>query len=113
MNVILKSSGAGVLVGVALSAVLLPVCVFAAGGGHGTYVPAIVLFPCTMLRAEAVKRITLPSLLLAVGQFPAYGGMAGWARSKQRSMAAASVIVFAHVVAVLFALSAAAENFLP
>ncbi|HEX4825141.1 MAG TPA: hypothetical protein VFV19_12615 [Candidatus Polarisedimenticolaceae bacterium] len=113
MNAVFKSSGAGVLVGVCVSAILLTACFFAAGGGHGTYIPAIVLFPYTMVWAGALKRITLPSLLLAVGQFPAYGGIAGWARSRQRSMPAVWVMASVHVVAVLLALSAVGETFLP
>ena len=33
---------------------------FSAGAGHGTYVPAKVLFPVTMLSAVAVGSITGP-----------------------------------------------------
>ena len=47
--------------------------VTAAGGGHGTYIPATILFPYTMLLASADKLISNPLIALALLQFPTYG----------------------------------------
>lgn len=44
-----------------------------AGPGHGSYVPAIIFFPFCMLSIVSGHTITIPFLLLAIFQFPAYG----------------------------------------
>lgn len=48
--------------------IALVVAVVAAGAGHGTYVPAILLFPYSMLMASFAGAITPVLLALAVAQ---------------------------------------------
>jgi hypothetical protein len=59
----------GLIVG-ALAAV---VAVSAAGGGHGTYLPAAILFPFTMLISAVLGRIPAWLAAFALAQFPIYG----------------------------------------
>jgi hypothetical protein len=49
--------------------------VSAAGGGHGTYQPAALLFPYTMVIAALVGSIPAAALTIAAGQYPAYGAL--------------------------------------
>ncbi|MGH9364584.1 MAG: hypothetical protein ACRD1B_04880 [Thermoanaerobaculia bacterium] len=74
------------LVGVVVESLLLFVAVKAAGGGHGTYLPAILFFPYAMAIAVPVGSIAIPLVMLASVQFPAYGAVIGatW-RSRKRS----------------------------
>ena len=44
-----------------------------AAAGHGTYVPAIAIFPFTMLLAILMGPISPPLIVLALAQFPIYG----------------------------------------
>lgn len=43
-----------------------------AGGGHGTYIPAKIIFPFTMLLANLNNEIGLIGLIIAVIQIPIY-----------------------------------------
>jgi hypothetical protein len=49
------------------------VAVSAAGGGHGTYLPAAILFPFTMLISAVLGRIPACLAAVALVQFPIYG----------------------------------------
>jgi hypothetical protein len=63
----------GLVAGLLISIPLLILVVLFAGGGHGTYLPAKVLFPYTMLLAMTARTITNPLIVLAIAQFPVYG----------------------------------------
>jgi hypothetical protein len=89
----------GVLGGIVLGAVALVIAWAYAGAGHGTYIPAKVLFPYTMYLAVAVVgRITVPLLLLALLEFPAYGLAAGLAARRGRVGTVLVSILVLHVV---------------
>lgn len=91
--------------------VAVVMAVFFAGGGHGTYVPAALCFPWTMLSTLANHEITEPFLYLALVQFPLYGILAGAARSATRRPKLAAVVIAglatAHLLAAIFALGPA------
>lgn len=77
-SVVTGALGAWVRVLVLAASVLaggiaLVVAVVAAGAGHGTYVPAILLFPYSMLMASFAGATTPVLLALAVAQYPLYG----------------------------------------
>lgn len=63
----------GIGAGVILAVPSLVVAVAAAGGGHGIYGPAAVLFPYTMLSTRFFGEITAPLVALALVQYPLYG----------------------------------------
>lgn len=58
---------------VLLTPVLLFIAVFLAGGGHGWYEPAIVLFPFGLISILFSRSIELPFVILAILQYPIYG----------------------------------------
>ena len=95
----------------ALAAVVIAaVC---AGGGHGIYSPAAILFPYTMLSTGLLKTITAPFMLLALLQFPAYGAMIGWAMHRSKGKAAVRVIAIVHALAAIAALFGRGQSFYP
>lgn len=51
---------------------MLVLTVFFAGGGHGTYLPAKLFYPFTMIIAEYRNEIGIFGILLAVFQIPVY-----------------------------------------
>jgi hypothetical protein len=88
----------GVLTGIVLGGVALVVAWAYAGAGHGTYTPAKILFPYTMYFAMAlIGRITVPLLLLAVLEFPAYGLATGLAAPRGNVRAVLVLILAVHV----------------
>jgi hypothetical protein len=50
----------------------LLVTIMFAGGGHGTYIPAKIIFPFTMLLANLNNEIGLIGLIIALIQIPIY-----------------------------------------
>ena len=50
----------------------LLVTIIFAGGGHGTYIPAKIIFPFTMLLANLNREINLIGFTLALIQIPIY-----------------------------------------
>lgn len=52
---------------------LILLVVFLMGGGHGTYIPAILLFPFGMIGTTFQDSITSPFVVLGIIQFPFYG----------------------------------------
>ena len=85
-------------------------CFFAAGGGHGSYVPAIVCFPFAMLLSIQVGAITLPFLALALAQFPFYGAVLAWAGLRLRPGRVWLVLVPLHVATALATLALARRD---
>ncbi len=61
------------LVSVPITTLTVIVCVFLMGGGHGTYLPTIFLFPYAMLAALAGDKIGTTSIVLGLSQYLAYG----------------------------------------
>lgn len=73
----------GALIGGLATGPLMTGCVWVTAGGHGTYIPAIGLFPFGMLVAGLQSHITAFAVGLAIVQFPAYGLMIGLRPRKQ------------------------------
>jgi hypothetical protein len=75
----------------------------AAGGGHGTYLPAKALFPWTMLLTQLSEdTISTFGIALALIEFPAYAVILS---AFHRSRRAVFVLVVLHCLAVLAALA--------
>jgi hypothetical protein len=87
------------VVGAVVTVPLLFVVTALMGGGHGTYIPAIAIFPFGMLVSMALTgQITWLSMVVAVAQFPAYGYLAGGESRKARL-----AMLVVHAVAVIVA----------
>lgn len=80
----------------------LVLAVLSSGAGHGDYGFARLLFPIPMCVAVFVTgSIDTPSIVLALGQFPFYGGViAYFAMSRRRRLlVAVLVLLLAHFLA--------------
>jgi hypothetical protein len=88
------------LIGLALSSVVGVLCllaaVFAAGAGHGTYLPAKILFPFAMLAGVFGRSISLPYVVLALLQFPLYGLFLGAVFRSPRFVLCVIILSCAH-----------------
>ncbi len=60
-------------IGLVISLSAIAFAIFIAAAGHGSYVPAVMFFPLTMLTTRWTDVITVPAMILAVVQYPAYG----------------------------------------
>lgn len=56
-----------------MTPILLLIVTFLMGGGHGTYIPAMVLFPYGMVGTCFQDSISIPFTILGIIQFPCYG----------------------------------------
>jgi hypothetical protein len=70
------------LFGVTLGVVALAFVIWAAGGGHGSYLPAKLLFPYTMLIAG--DSVGFLGMLLAIVQWPLYAAAVLFGASARR-----------------------------
>lgn len=82
-----------------ITVLLLVLTVFFAGGGHGTYLPAKLIYPFTMIIAEFKNEIGIFGIILAVFQIPVY------ALIIKRKPKWKYYIAGIHFIAVLIALS--------
>ena len=86
--------------GVAAGAPAIIVVVALAGAGHGTYFPAALLFPFTMLLALWVGTISPPLVALALVQYPVYGLLLAKLKGSQQAL---QYVFSLHAIAALIA----------
>jgi hypothetical protein len=100
-----------------LSALVTPVLavlvVMAAGGGHGSYYLAKILFPYAMASTVFTGYITQPIVWLGVLQFPAYGLILDWAHSTGRQGHYTIALVGIHLAFVALAFLFSNPSFTP
>jgi|SRR5580698_6835202 hypothetical protein len=111
-----KRQAINIIAGVGLGALIAPIALILAiasgGAGHGHYEFARLFFPYTMLLTRFTgDAITLPLIILALAQFPLYGGIIGLCRGAIRAASAAILIFVAHAVAAAGCFSGAIPNF--
>lgn len=70
-------------------------------GGHGSYIPAALLFPFALLPAFAIDHADWLLITLALLQFPIYGTVLGRAWLRGRLPRASLVVTIAHSVVAL------------
>jgi hypothetical protein len=91
----------GLLVGAGVGGVAYLLAILATGPGHGSGVPALLLFPFNRLLAEYFD----PSMLVAAGvaslQYPVYGAVTGLFKSLGRGL---TCVIAIHVAAAALAL---------
>lgn len=85
--------------------------VTSAGAGHGTYFPAKILFPFTMLSTVVSGSITMPFILLAIAQFPLYGVAFGLANIKDKLLRLVVGLLSLHAIVVALCFLLTKENF--
>ena len=91
----------GIISGVIIGSVAIVISVLIAGGGHGSYVPAKLFFPYTMLSTSYIDVISLPFVVLAIAQFPLYGAVIGISGGRGKMFHVSAVIVSVHLIAVV------------
>jgi len=84
--------------------VAIAFCVIAGAGGHGTYLPAKLLFPITMISTGLLDEITLPFIVIALTQFPLYRLIYLLGTSRWGSKRTATILGIGHLSLVLLAL---------
>jgi hypothetical protein len=84
-----------------------------AGGGHGTYLAAKLLFPYTMLLALPEGPIPIVAQVVAVLQFPAYGVAVAANTSAGRASRVFAAIAVLHAVAAAAALGLVPREIFP
>lgn len=80
-----------------LTPLLLIVAVFAMGAGHGTYIPAMSLFPFGMLGVLLQDRISLPFIIVAILQYPTYGFILDKVNSPRKLRVVLLTILLIHI----------------
>lgn len=85
-----------------------------AGAGHGTYLPAILLFPYTMLIAAVIGRIAPPLMVLALVQYATYGALLSVTSDRKTHRMRVAQLALWHGIATLaaFAVAALTKGFL-
>jgi len=91
--------------------VALVIVLAVAAGGHGSYAPAMVLFPYSMIAANLLNRITSPLVLLALIQYPIYGVLLTVAPAGQARFATGRAIALAHAACAVLAFMGADQVF--
>jgi hypothetical protein len=100
----------GAALGLPVAVLALFAAIASAGAGHGDYVAARALFPASMLLTLQEDHIGTQSIVLALLQFPIYGGLLGWSLLRKSYLPAIAVGAF-HLVAVVICFSGALPNF--
>ena len=61
-----------IVITVIITVLFLLLTIFFAGGGHGIYLPAKLIYPFTMIIAEFKNEIGIIGIILAIVQIPTY-----------------------------------------
>lgn len=89
-----------VIAGVSLSVVFGAVSVLATAGGHGSYVPAALLFPAPLLLAIELAVISNTVIWFAAAQWPLYGLVVALAARLGRQKVALMWLTLVHAALV-------------
>lgn len=87
------------------------VAVFCCGAGHGTYLPAKLLFPLTMISTGYLDTITTWFAILGLAQFPLYGMLLSIGLRKNRGKITLMAIGVWHLLAICAALIFSSPHF--
>ena len=74
----------GGIAGLGVGALASGVAISAAGAGHGTYLPAALLFPIPMLISVSLGTIGAVAAVIGLAQYPLYGVAAAAVTEKRR-----------------------------
>ena len=89
---------------------LLFIAVFFAGGGHGTYIPAIGLFPFGLLSTLLFDRITIPFVALAIIQYSVYGFIIDRGTVINKSKIVLPLLIIVHILLAVIIIKLTGEN---
>jgi hypothetical protein len=92
----------GFLIGLGATVPAVILAIISGASGHGNYAFALALFPFPMLLSQMTHdNIAVPSIVLALVQFPFYGAILGYYRSigRDQFMVSSCALGFLHAVA--------------
>lgn len=89
---------------------LLFIAVFFMGGGHGTYIPAMGLFPFGLLSTVLFDRITMPFVVLGIFQYPIYGFIIDKARKTDNNKVVLPILILLHIILAVVIIRLTGEN---
>lgn len=87
----------GIVLGVLLPLITVPLAVISMGAGHGDYFLAKLLFPYLMLIAGLVGQIPEVLAFVSLLQYPIYGYFIGRSSFKMKTAANATIL---HIVVI-------------
>lgn len=77
---------------------LLVVVVLSMGAGHGSYLPAMFLFPFGLVSIVLFREITIPFVIIAILQYPVYGFVIDKVKNSEKYKWIAFLILFVHLL---------------
>ncbi|MBX2930730.1 MAG: hypothetical protein KF781_02145 [Chitinophagaceae bacterium] len=84
--------------------------IFAMGAGHGTYIPAMGLFPFGMLGVLLQDKISLPFIIIAILQYPMYGFIVDKANSSRQLRLSLLIVLLTHILLATLIIELTNEN---
>src|SRR5687767_7372279 len=87
-----------------LTPVLILICIFLMGGGHGWYIPTFVTFPWATFNTIWQDQLSKILLIIGIFQFPVYGIMIDKSKGSKRKLVVFGVIV-THIFLAIMILS--------
>jgi hypothetical protein len=93
-----------------LTPLLIIVAVFAMGAGHGTHIPAIVLFPYGLMGVLFQDRISLAFMVIAILQYPLYGFIIDKANSPNQLRLSLLTLLVTHISVTTLIINLTGEN---
>jgi hypothetical protein len=89
---------------------LLIIAVYFADGGHGSYIPAMSLFPFGLLSTILFGRITTPFIVISIIQFPLYGLLIDKSVSVNKFKLILTIIALVHILLAAFIIMSTGES---
>ncbi|MCH5598655.1 hypothetical protein [Niabella ginsengisoli] len=93
-----------------LTPLLLIAAVFAMGAGHGTYIPAVGLFPFGMLGIIWQDKISLPFIIISILQYPVYGYIIDKVILTKQTKFAILGLLLIHIILAILIVKLSGEN---
>lgn len=93
-----------IAISIGLTVLLLTIVVIFMGGGHGTYLPAKIIYPYTMILAIIEEQINTFSTIMAMVQIPLYAYL--YFKKKRSFYFAIAMHIIASIIAVMMVSSA-------
>ncbi len=87
-----------------LTPILIVICIFLMGGGHGWTTPTVAIFPWATLNVAWQDQLSIPLMIAGVFQFIVYGLLIDNVRKKKRQKMVIAGILLVHTILVIFIL---------
>lgn len=81
-----------------LTPILIIICIFLMGGGHGWYTPANVLFPWATLNIVWQDHLSEPFMIAGAFQFIVYGVLLDKSRATNKENLVIAGILLTHII---------------